>query len=151
MREFRLLGGQNEVWISDDMSLWDVTDPTDVLLVSERLRVSVRFLDESVVRLQGVLPIAGPYLEYLTKGHIFHITRSECGPREDYYGEDPAQRADYYGREQVVVSLTDCDKLTWWVEELVPGTPDEVGTVYMMVELSCTVEFFFDGGGEHVG
>ena len=123
-------------WLNAEMMLFDCADQEDFLWLRD---IGVKTInrgkdgsDRAV--LYGRLPVHGPYLDSLDKGHTFHITWRECGPPDDYRDQD------------VVIVLSDCKVLRRWVDNPVIISPNDLSAVYMHVLLLCKVEMRYEGG-----
>lgn len=130
---------QDMYWSNDETRVWDVTDPTAIISLSD-LRIDVLRVGvmENHVLLRGPLPRAGEYLNSWLEGHTLQITW-DCSKSEDYHSRP------------VVAELPVVKVLERWVDSLVNSThPGVAAVIWMYVRYSCDVEFFFDGEGKHV-
>lgn len=127
-------------WINSEVNLFDMT--IGVPLWLKDISVSeVKWLkDDPRKGVKAVVTLWEPlrdssFLLRLTEDSklTFDLTRQENGPR------------DVYSSDVVVASMTDCEILSKWVEDLVIIAPSEAGVVGVLLQMRVSFKLILKG------
>lgn len=127
-------------WINSEINLFDMTIGTPLWLKDISVSEVKWLKDDPRKGVKAIVTLWEPlrdssFLLRLTEDSklIFDLTRQEFGPR------------DTYSSDIVVASMTDCEILSKWIEDLVIIAPDLQGVVGVLLQMRVSFKLVLKG------